>query len=199
MFKRSLDVVASSAVLLVGWPMFLVIAALIKLDSRGPVLFRQTRIGREFQPFVIYKFRTMTLSASGPAITARGDRRITRVGRVLRNTKLDELPQLLNVLIGDMSLVGPRPEVPAYVERFESEYRRILSVRPGLTDPASLKYREEEQLLASSDDPEREYLTHILPDKLELARQYIDRASLRLDVAVLLKTVVRIAIKRVPS
>lgn len=198
-FKRSLDVVVSAAAVLLGWPVFLVIAVLVKLDSRGPVLFTQTRVGRGFRPFAIYKFRTMAAESSGRSITVRGDARITRIGRVLRITKLDELPQLFNVLKGDMSLVGPRPEVPAYVTLFETEYRRILSVRPGLTDLSSLKYQEEERLLAEVEDPEREYVTRILPDKLELARQYIDRATLWTDVAVIMKTFTQIAGRRVPS
>src|SRR5207253_6817635 len=152
-------------------PLFVVVAILIRADSPGPVFFAQERIGKGFRPFWIYKFRTMVKDAAqrGGALTASGDPRITRVGQILRNTKIDELPQLINVLRGDMSLVGPRPEVRRYVELFRHDYEEILRVRPGITDLASLKYRDESALLAVAADPEQEYITRVLPDKITLA------------------------------
>jgi len=187
--KRLLDIAAASAGLLLLAPLLGLVALSIKLDSPGPVLFRQERIGRGFRPFWILKFRTMRQSeAPGPAITAENDPRITRLGRFLRRSKIDELPQLVNVLKGDMSLVGPRPEVPRYVETFQRDYEEILAVRPGLTDLASLKYRNESALLGSSRDPEREYLERVLPDKIRLAKEYIRRSSFIFDLGLIAKT-----------
>lgn len=193
--KRAFDLLASGLGLIVLSPVLLVAALAVRLDSRGPVFFLQQRVGRNFRPFWIYKFRTMVPDAPerGAQITAGADPRITRVGRWLRKTKVDEIPQLVNVLVGDMSLVGPRPEVPRYVEMFHDDFAPVLMVRPGLTDPASIKYRDESALLAASADPEREYVEHILPDKLALARAYIARASFAGDLAVLLRTLLRIA------
>ena len=141
--KRTADILLAGAGLALLWPLMLLVAIAIRLDSRGPALFRQERVGRFLRPFRIYKFRTMALGADriGPGITARGDRRVTRVGAFLRATKLDELPQLLNVLWGDMSLVGPRPELPRYVQRYRDDFREILHARPGITDLASILYR----------------------------------------------------------
>ena len=194
MIKRLVDIAAASLGLLLFSPLFLILAALITLDSSGPVLFRQERIGRGFIPFRIYKFRTMVAGRAneGLCITSRNDARITRVGRWLRATKLDELPQLLNVLIGDMSLVGPRPEVRHYVELFRSEYEPLLSIRPGMTDLASLKYRDEGDFLAQVEDPETEYVTRILPDKIELGNLYLQRASLLFDLSLILNTLLRL-------
>lgn len=193
--KRALDVLAAVIGLVVFSPVLLLAALAVRFDSRGPVLFRQQRVGRNFVPFTIYKFRTMVVDAParGGPLTAGADPRITRVGRVLRKTKLDELPQMFNVLVGDMSLVGPRPEVPRYVERFRDDYMPVLAVRPGLTDPASIKYRDESAILAASADPERHYLEHILPDKIAISREYLSRATLASDLAVLVRTFVRIA------
>jgi lipopolysaccharide/colanic/teichoic acid biosynthesis glycosyltransferase len=193
--KRMLDIVASGIGLLVASPLLAAAALAVKLDSPGPVLFVQQRVGRNFRPFGIYKFRTMVADAParGGPITFGADPRITRVGRILRKTKIDELPQLANILLGQMSLVGPRPEVPRYVEMFREDYAYVLSVRPGLTDPASVKYRHEAEQLAASADPEREYAQHILPDKIALARQYIGSATLVGDVGILVKTLLRIA------
>jgi lipopolysaccharide/colanic/teichoic acid biosynthesis glycosyltransferase len=142
--KRLFDIVASAAGLILLSPVMLLTALLIKLDSRGPVFFKQQRVGKGFRPFLIYKFRTMVEDAPqrGSSITVGADPRITRIGRFLRKTKFDELPQLINVLKGDMSLVGPRPEVPRYVEMFRDDYEEILRVRPGITDTASLKYED---------------------------------------------------------
>jgi lipopolysaccharide/colanic/teichoic acid biosynthesis glycosyltransferase len=188
--KRTVDIAAAAIALLVLLPVLLVVAAAVKLDSAGPVLFRQVRVGRRFRPFFIYKFRTMVVGADcrGPAITSSCDARITRLGRVLRLTKIDELPQLLNVLKGQMSLVGPRPEVPKYVEMFRDDFAEILQARPGLTDLASLKYRNEAETLAQAAQPEREYVTRILPDKIALSKEYLQRASLAFDVMLIART-----------
>ena len=192
--KRTFDVLASAAGLVVAGPLLLLAAIAIRLDSPGGVLFVQQRVGRHFEPFGIYKFRTMVADAErrGGPITSGADPRITRVGRLLRATKLDELPQLFNVLKGDMSLVGPRPEVPKYVEMFRDDYEVVLSVRPGLTDPASVKYRDESALLAASGEPERTYVEVVLPDKIALARQYVSEASFSGDLTLLVRTLVRI-------
>jgi lipopolysaccharide/colanic/teichoic acid biosynthesis glycosyltransferase len=196
MIKRAFDCVAAATGLLLLAPLFAVIAVAIKLDSRGPVFFRHQRIGRRFRPFAVCKFRTMADHAGGdgPGITLQGarDMRITKVGRLLRATKLDELPQLINVVRGDMSLVGPRPEVAHYVEMFASDYQQILQVRPGMTDPASLEYRHEARLLEEASDPEAEYVHHILPRKIALSRAYIARATLPGDVTLILETLIRI-------
>jgi len=188
--RRGLDLAAAAMGLLLLSPVFLAAALLVKLSSRGPILFRQERIGRRFRPFVIYKFRTMERDAPrrGGPITVGEDPRITPVGRFLRRTKLDELPQLVNVLRGDMSLVGPRPEVRRYVEMFRADFEEILQVRPGITDAASIAYRDEATLLAQAADPEEEYVRRVLPEKIALARQYVRRASLASDLALLLKT-----------
>ncbi len=193
--KRTLDLVASTCGLLLLSPLLLLAALAVKLDSPGPVLFIQQRVGRNFRNFGIFKFRTMVIDAEkqGGQITFGADPRITRVGRVLRKTKLDELPQLLNVVLGHMSLVGPRPEVPRYVDMYRDDYAYVLAVRPGLTDLASLKYRDEAEQLAASLDPAKEYAQHILPDKIALAHEYIDTASFAGDLGIVLKTFVRIA------
>jgi FlaA1/EpsC-like NDP-sugar epimerase/lipopolysaccharide/colanic/teichoic acid biosynthesis glycosyltransferase len=188
--KRLVDIVLAAAGLLALAPLLLLVAVAVWLERRGPVLFRQERVGRDFHPFRILKFRTMSAEAAsrGPAVTARGDPRVTRVGRFLRRTKIDELPQLLNVLRGEMSLVGPRPEVPRFVQRFEDDYREILKVRPGLTDLASIVYRQEESLLARAEDAEEEYVRSILPDKIRLARTYVANASILYDLRLILET-----------
>ena len=192
--KRLFDVFASCCGLVVLAPLLGVIAAAIRLDSRGPVFFRQERMGVGFKPFSIYKFRTMVVDAplKGGLLTAGEDPRITRVGRWLRGSKLDELPQLLNVLLGDMSFVGPRPEVRKYVELFRDHYETILRVRPGITDWASLKYRDESAILAQAVDPEQEYLQRILPDKLWLAEEYVRHSSVRLDLVLILLTLAKL-------
>ncbi len=191
--KRLFDIAMASAGLLFLLPVLVAVGVLIKIDSPGPVFFKQKRIGRGFRPFWIYKFRTMVEDASrGGPITVGEDRRITRIGRILRKTKLDEVPQLINILKGEMAVVGPRPEVPQYVELFRSDYEQILQVRPGLTDLASLKYRDEAALLAHAKNPEDEYRTRVLPDKIRLAKDYLDRSSLWFDLALIFRTVFKI-------
>jgi lipopolysaccharide/colanic/teichoic acid biosynthesis glycosyltransferase len=192
--KRLFDVVASAIGLLVLWPVFLVIAALIKLEDGGPVFYRQERIGYKGRPFKIWKFRTMVVNADklGKPLTVGRDPRITRVGYWLRKFKLDELPQLLNVLLGEMSLVGPRPEVPQYVALYTPEQRRVLDLVPGITDPASIKFANEAELLAEANDPEKFYIEHIMPTKIRLNMEYASHATLWSDILVILKTLVRI-------
>jgi lipopolysaccharide/colanic/teichoic acid biosynthesis glycosyltransferase len=182
-------------------PLFLLVALLIKLDSRGPVFFRQERVGRGFRPFWIYKFRTMVKDAprQGGPITFGEDPRITPVGRVLRRTKIDELPQLFNVLNGEMSVVGPRPEVRQYVECFRQDYEQILAVRPGITDLASVKFCDEAAILGAFPNPEEMYLTAILPQKLRLGKEYVRGSSLALDLAVIFKTLAALIGRRVQS
>lgn len=186
--KRAMDVAVSGVFLAVAWPFLFLIGAAVRLESNGPALFRHERVGRNGEPFDVMKFRTMAASTGGPEITSANDQRITRLGAVLRKYKLDELPQLLNVLRGEMSLVGPRPEVLRYVEAFPAEYAKILSVRPGITDPASLRYRDEQEILAGKDDPEAFYLNELLPEKLRLSAEYVDQQSARRDVAVVWQT-----------
>ncbi|MEP6502253.1 MAG: sugar transferase [Betaproteobacteria bacterium] len=192
MFKRAFDLAAAIVGLLIfGLPM-LAVAAWIKLDSAGPVFFRQERVGRHGKVFRIHKFRTMTADAEsrGPQLTVGADARVTRVGRLLRANRLDELPQFFDVLSGDMSLVGPRPDVPRYVDQWPPALReRVLAVRPGITDPASLQFRDEATLLAQAADPEREYLEVILPRKLAVAADYAEHASLWTDLAVIGRSV----------
>lgn len=190
MAKRLFDVLLSALGLLVLSPLMLGIAAWIKLDSPGPVFFRQERVGRFGVPFRIHKFRTMVHGGQGALITVGTDSRITRAGAFLRRAKLDELPQLIDVFCGAMSLVGPRPEVPRYVAMYPAALRdKVLSVRPGITDVASLEYRDENERLAQAADPEREYVDVVMPAKLKLAAHYVDHASLVFDLQLILKTV----------
>ena len=192
--KRLFDIVVSMAGLGLLLPLFLIAAVAIKLDSRGPVFFRQQRMGRGFRPFLIYKFRTMTHDpkSAGTLFTIRQDPRITRVGRFLRKSKIDELPQLINVLKGEMTFVGPRPEVPSYVDLFREDYEEILRVRPGITDLASIKYRDEATVLSLSPDPEAEYVNRVLPDKIKLAKEYIRHSSFLFDLGLMFKTFYRL-------
>jgi lipopolysaccharide/colanic/teichoic acid biosynthesis glycosyltransferase len=188
MSKRLFDVVCAAAGLFLLSPLLFGIALWIKFDSSGPVFFRQQRVGRGGTFFRIHKFRTMRVDApgNGPQITVGKDVRITRAGHFLRQTKLDELPQLIDVLAGTMSLVGPRPEVPRYVAMYPADLRdKVLSVRPGITDPASLEYRDESEVLARSSDPERAYVEEVMPAKLQCAAQYVDRMSFSNDLRVL--------------
>ena len=187
--KRLFDVAASAAGLLLLAPLLLASAVWIRLDSPGPVFFRQERVGLRGQPFRIFKFRSMRADNAGPQITVGADARITRSGRFIRAYKLDELPQLLNVLLGDMSIVGPRPEVPRYVALYPATVRdEVLSVRPGMTDWASVQYRSESALLAQSTDPERTYVETVLPAKLALCQQYVRERSLLLDLKIIAMT-----------
>jgi lipopolysaccharide/colanic/teichoic acid biosynthesis glycosyltransferase len=192
MAKRLFDIAVAAAGLVVLGPLLLAIALLVRADSPGPALFRQVRVGRDGRPFRILKFRTMAQAAGAPPspITVGRDPRITRLGAVLRAWKLDELPQLMNVLAGDMSLVGPRPELPDYVGTYPPATRRIvLSVRPGITDPASLAYRDEAALLAAVADPLAHYRDVILPRKLALNVAYVRERSFAGDLRLIAQTV----------
>ena len=192
MAKRAFDLLGAALALVLLSPLMLAVALWIKLDSPGPVFFRQQRVGRHGAPFDIHKFRTMhaQAAAQGLPLTVGDDPRITRAGRFLRRTRIDELPQFIDVLSGRMSLVGPRPEVPRYVALYPAALReRALAVRPGITDPASLAYIDEAALLARAADPEREYVEVILPAKLKHAADYADHATLGTDLRVLWRTV----------
>lgn len=189
--KRVVDVVVSALAVLLLWPLGLVIAGAVVLGDGGPAFFRQERVGRGGGTFRMWKFRTMVVDAErrGRQLTVGGDPRVTRVGAVLRRTKLDELPQLFNVLRGEMSLVGPRPEVPRYVALYTADQRAVLRLTPGITDPASLRYRDESTELAVAADPERMYVEHILPEKIRLNLTYASQATWVSDLAVIGATV----------
>jgi lipopolysaccharide/colanic/teichoic acid biosynthesis glycosyltransferase len=197
MIKQAFDLVVASLGLVVLAPVMGVVALMIKWDSPGPVFFKQERIGKGFKPFVIYKFRTMVQDASRlGGLTLGQDPRITRVGRLLRKTKIDELPQLINILRGEMSLVGPRPEVRRYVELFRDDYQEILKIRPGITDMASLKYRDEVEVLAQSGNAEESYIRHVLPDKIHLAKEYLGGSSFWFDLTLILRTLLSLVAYR---
>ena len=192
--KRAMDIVLSACALAVLWPLLLLIALAIWIDDPGPVFYRQVRVGRNGKTFRIFKFRSMVMDADkkGLAITVGRDSRITRVGAVLRKTKLDELAQLLNVILGQMSFVGPRPEVPKYVELYTPYQRQVLLVRPGITDYASIAYRNENDLLAGAPNPETMYNEQIMPDKIELNMKYLREISPLADIRLILKTIVAV-------
>jgi lipopolysaccharide/colanic/teichoic acid biosynthesis glycosyltransferase len=187
LLKRCLDIALSLGVLTLLSPILALVAVAVWLGSGTPVLFRQERVGLRFRRFHILKFRTMRV-AGGPSVTVAGDDRITRLGSFLRRTKLDEMPQFWNVLRGDMSLVGPRPEVPEYVELFRERYGIVLTVRPGITDLASIHFRNEEEILSRSSEPFREYADRILPVKLDLAEEYIRTRTVVGDISILFHT-----------
>ena len=192
--KRLMDVVISGGALLVIWPVLLLIALAIKIDDPGPVFYRQVRVGRGGKEFRIYKFRTMVVDADkkGLQITVGRDNRITRMGALLRKTKLDELAQLINVFTGEMSFVGPRPEVPKYVNLYTPYQRQVLLVRPGITDYASIAYRNENDLLEGAEDPEKMYIETIMPDKIELNMKYLREISPIADIRLILSTIVAV-------
>ncbi|SHK15831.1 Sugar transferase involved in LPS biosynthesis (colanic, teichoic acid) [Clostridium cavendishii DSM 21758] len=191
--KRIFDFIFSILGLIIVSPMFLIIAILIKIDSNGDVFFKQLRVGQFSKPFYIYKFRTMVNDAErlGKQITVGNDSRITKVGAFLRKYKLDELPQLINVFKGEMSFVGPRPEVPRYVKMYDKEQRQVLLVKPGITDLASLEYKEENEILGNVENPEKYYIECIMPHKLNLNMQYINKANLISDIKIILKTIIK--------
>jgi len=192
MLKRFFDLVFSAFGLLVISPFFLLIALLIKIDSAGPIFLRQVRVGKYLRLFRIHKFRTMVVNASdiGPSVTTDVDPRVTRIGKILRKYKIDELPQLIDVFLGDMSLVGPRPEVPKYVDAYsEMDKRVIFSVKPGITDKASIEFRNENELIENACDADRVYIEKILPCKLQYYHEYVETRSLWLDIKIIFKTV----------
>ena len=194
MAKRLFDIVSSGIGLLCLAPFFVVMAIWIKLDSRGPVFYRQTRVGRYGRDFRIFKFRSMRVgSDKGRQITVgERDPRITRFGYFIRRYKIDELPQLINVFLGDMSIVGPRPEVRKYVDLYSEEQRKVFQVRPGITDLASIKYRNENELLSQVDDPDTYYIDVIMPDKLAINLEYIRHQSFMGDIKIIFNTLFKI-------
>lgn len=189
--KRAMDIVISGGALAVLWPVLLLIAVAIKIDDPGPVFYRQVRVGKDGREFRIFKFRTMVVDADkkGLQITVGRDNRITRMGRLLRKTKLDELAQLLNVFVGEMSFVGPRPEVPKYVNMYTPYQRQVLLVRPGITDYASIAYRNENDMLEGAEDPEKMYIDVIMPDKIELNMKYLHEISPLADIRLIFSTI----------
>jgi lipopolysaccharide/colanic/teichoic acid biosynthesis glycosyltransferase len=190
MIKRIFDVVVALIGLILLSPVMLVIAILVKLDSPGPIFYRAPRVGKDGRLFRMYKFRTMVANAEkmGPAITVDRDPRITRIGARLRSSRLDEIPQLINVLRGEMSMVGPRPEAPYYIERYSPEQREVLRVKPGMTGPAQIAFRHEEEALSNPKTLDDEYMNVILPPKLAMDLKYIEQQSLGLDLRILFRT-----------
>jgi lipopolysaccharide/colanic/teichoic acid biosynthesis glycosyltransferase len=193
MLKRLFDLIISGLALLVLWPILLVIAAAVRLESPGPAFYRARRVGLHGHEFSLFKFRSMVVDADkrGPGLTLASDQRITRVGRFLRHTKLDELPQLMNVFIGDMSLVGPRPEDPRYVALYSAQQRGVLDVRPGITSAASVMYRHETSLL-SGPAWEQHYISEIMPAKLAMDLNYVQKSTLWTDFLILFRTLIAI-------
>lgn len=195
--KRLFDIISSGLGLIVLSPLFAVLAVWIKTDSKGPVFYRQTRVGRNNKDFRLYKFRSMRPDSDKLGLITVGghDPRVTRSGYYIRKYKLDEFPQLINVFIGDMSLVGPRPEVRKYVDMYSPEQMRVLSVRPGITSLASIRYRNENDILAAADDPDRCYIEQVMPDKLAIDLEYVDRATLWNDIKLIFSTFREIIVK----
>ena len=199
--KRFFDLIISTTGLILMGPLMCAIAAAINLSDRGPVFFFHERVGLNEKPFHMAKFRTMTVHAEsmGPAVTWAGDPRITPIGRLLRQTKTDELPQLWNVISGEMSLVGPRPEVEQYTRLYDAEQRQVLQLRPGITDPASLQYFDEERILTETDDVEQHYVNHIMPAKIRCNLAYAQNASASQDLLVIVCTLSRVLRIRWPT
>ena len=189
--KRVFDILASSFGIIILSPLYIYIAIWIKLSSKGPIFYVQKRVGEGFREFNLYKFRSMVVDADkrGPGVTSSDDPRITKVGKFIRDTKIDELPQLFNVLKGDMSLVGPRPELKKFVEAKREEYKRVLSIKPGITDNAAIAFRDEEKIMSQYQDKEKAYIDIVLPQKIALYYQYIDNISFFNDIKFILKTI----------
>jgi lipopolysaccharide/colanic/teichoic acid biosynthesis glycosyltransferase len=192
--KRFIDITFSISILFIISPFLLLISLAILLTMGSPVLFKQKRVGRNNKEFTLYKFRSMAIriDAENGLFEAAGSSRITPLGRILRKTKIDELPQLLNVLKGEMSIVGPRPEVRRWVDEYPERWRLVLRVTPGITDPASIEFRNEEYLLSKADNPDEYYKTIILPRKLDLYLQYIEKRSIMGDIGIIIKTLMRV-------
>lgn len=191
--KRIFDLICSTLGLIVLSPVLIIIAIRIKTGSDGPVFFKQIRVGENNEEFEILKFRTMVVDAEklGRQITVGNDSRITKIGAFLRKYKLDELPQLINVFRGDMSLVGPRPEVPRYVKLYNEKQKKVLEVKPGITDLASIRYRDENDLLGEAENPDEFYIKTIMPDKLALNLEYINNNNIFIDIYIILKTIIK--------
>ena len=193
--KRMFDLFFSLIGIIITIPILILISIMVKLTSKGPIIFKQERVGKNKKIFYMYKFRTMTDCddrASDRQVTVINDQRITRIGRILRKYKIDELPQLYNVLKGDMSFVGPRPEVKKYVKFYEEEYDEILKIKPGITDLASIEYIDENTIISKYSDPEKVYIEEVLPKKLMLNKRYIEEMSIKNDILLILKTIKKI-------
>jgi lipopolysaccharide/colanic/teichoic acid biosynthesis glycosyltransferase len=191
--KRLLDILSSLMVLIVLLPFLLVIAILILSDSKGGIFYKQERIGKNQKPFYLYKFRSMRPeSDKGSKITIGSDPRITKIGAFIRQFKIDELPQLINIVKGEMSVVGPRPEVKQYVQLYTEKQLRVLTVKPGLTDFASIQFFNEQEILGKAEDPQKKYIEEVMPQKLELNLHYIEQASFKTDVTVIFRTLLKI-------
>lgn len=197
MLKRSVDIVFSLTGLIFLSPVFLIIAIWIKMDSKGPVFYKQIRVGKNGRNFLLYKFRSMMVDADkkGLLTVGEGDSRITKSGKFIRKFKLDELPQLINVLSGDMSIVGPRPEVPKYVALYNEEQQKVLNVRPGISDWASIRFRDENKLLAEAEDSENFYITEVMPEKLRMNLEYVRKNNLWTDIKIIFMTLKKIIFK----
>jgi lipopolysaccharide/colanic/teichoic acid biosynthesis glycosyltransferase len=192
--KRVFDLILSIPSIIILSPVFLISALLIKIETPGPVSFNQERIGREGRPFNLYKFRTMVKNASsiGPSVTPANDARITRAGRLLRKFKVDEMLQIFNIVKGDMSVIGPRPELRKYVDEFKDDYREILRIKPGMTDYALIAFRNEEEILSKFDNVEEGYVKEIMPEKIKLYRKYLNEMSLGTDIRIFFGTIMEI-------
>ena len=188
--KRIFDIIASLVGMIILTPILFIIILWIKFSSKGPLFYIQKRVGKDFREFNLYKFRSMIVDADkqGPSVTSGDDNRITKVGKIIRRTKIDELPQLLNVLKGNMSLVGPRPEVMKFVSQKREEYKKVLSIKPGITDNAAIEFRDEESIMEQYEDKEKAYIAIVLPQKIELYYKYIDNISFLNDIKLILKT-----------
>jgi lipopolysaccharide/colanic/teichoic acid biosynthesis glycosyltransferase len=197
--KRAIDILAASILLTVSLPMLVFAGAMIRIDSPGPVIFRQPRMGRRFRRFELYKLRTMTTGGDGPAYTLGADPRITPIGQWLRRLKIDELPQLWNVLRGDMSIVGPRPVIPELALEFDAAYQRLLTARPGLTDPASLKYLRETEILSQVANPYTYFKTVVTPEKIRISQDYLEHATLWSDMVIVVRTALALAMMLIPT
>jgi len=193
LIKRTFDIITSLFVIVILSPLFIVISVWILIDSKGGIFYKQIRVGKNGKEFKLLKFRSMKTGADKSGqLTVGNDARVTRVGHFIRKTKIDEFPQLLNIIKGDMSVVGPRPEVPKYVALYNEEQMRVLSVRPGLTDLASLKYFNEQEVLGKSLDPEKTYIEEVMPEKLRLNLQYVSQRSFYLDMSLIFRTIAKI-------
>ena len=195
--KRAFDVCAATAAIVLTLPLMSIVTLCIAVSDRGPILFLQKRMGINFSQFNLYKFRTMVVGAHrmGPSVTKGTDQRITKTGRLLRKSRLDELPQLFNVLKGEMSIVGPRPEIEKYVMLFKNEYTSILSIKPGITDPAILEYTDEQKTLNNYEDAEQGYINEVLPAKIVLYKKYLDEIRFATDLKIILKTMKNLFIR----
>jgi len=195
--KRIFDFIASLIGLILLSPFLVIIGVLVKISDKGPVFYRSKRVGQNFKPFYLLKFRTMVVNAEelGPSVTKGGDQRITKIGKFLRKTKLDELPQLWNVIKGELSLVGPRPEVEKYISFYKDDYKEILKIRPGITDYAAIKFRNEEEILAKFEDLEKAYIENVLPEKIKLYKTYLNEIGFLTDLKIIFKTLWGITFK----